>query len=215
MKYEWRKKDKKIYMPGNEPTFIDLPKLKYVSIEGVGNPNSDSFQDNISALYTMSYGIKMSPKKGVIIEDYFDYTVFPLEAFWSLSEKGKSLYLKGEKINNLKDYFTYKAMIRQPVFVTNQLFESTRDSAIEKKKNSKILNTKLEYIEEGLCCQILHIGTYDKEFESFKKMEEFCDNNGYTRISEIHKEIYISDPRRVTPDRLKTTLRFKVIKNDK
>lgn len=213
MKHEWRKKEKNIYIPKATPTFINLASLKYFTIEGVGNPNSALFSIDIAALYAMSYALKMAPKAGIEIKNYFEYTVYPLEGMWSLTEQGIKLYNKGEPISKLKDYFKYKLMIRQPDFVTKALFDRFKASSYKKTTNDRILEIKLETINEGLSCQMLHIGSYDNEVLSFEKMEAYCKDQGYRRLSKDHKEIYLSDARKVAPDKLKTTLRFKISKD--
>lgn len=213
MKHEWRKKEKTIYIPKNIPTLIDVPAMKYFTIEGIGNPNSALFSIDIAALYATSYALRMAPKAGINVKDYFEYTVYPLEGVWSLIEQGIKLYKKGEPITKLKDYFAYKLMIRQPDFITNKLFNQFREASHKKTTNDRILNIKLETIKEGLSCQMLHIGSYDNEPASFDQMEAYCKEQGYHRLSKIHKEIYLSDARKVAPDKLKTTLRFQIIKD--
>jgi len=211
MKHEWRKKEKELYLPKNKPTIIDIPKCKYLTIEGKGNPNDDEFKTCVSALYALSYGIKMGIK-GDKIKDYTDYTVYPLEGFWDLSDEGRVLYEKGATVTELKDYLVYKLMIRQPDFITDEVFNKFKDIVYKKKKDEAIQKVIFEVIDEGLSCQMLHIGSYDSEPESFRIMEEYCIQEGYTRASKKHKEIYITDPQRVTPDKLKTTIRFKIKK---
>lgn len=206
MKYEWRKKDKKLYLPKNSPEVIDIPKMSYFTIEGKGNPNGEDFKKCVEALYSLSYTIRMLPKKEIYPLGYYEYTVFPLEGFWDLDEEGRKLnYLN-------KDHLVYKIMIRQPDFVDAQLFEFAKDMVVKKKKDLLIDNVKFEEIEEGLCLQMLHIGSFDSEPQSFDLMEKYCIENGYKRESKIHKEIYLSDPRRVEVDKLKTVLRFKISK---
>ncbi|BCR35712.1 GyrI-like domain-containing protein [Mariniplasma anaerobium] len=213
MKHEWRKKEKTTYIPKNIPTLIDVPPMKYFTIEGIGNPNSALFAIDIAALYAMSYALRMAPKAGIQVKDYIEYTVYPLEGLWSLTKEGIKLYKQGVPITKLKDYFAYKLMIRQPDFVTEDLYHQFKKSAHQKTKNDRILNVKLETITEGLSCQMLHIGSYDNEPLSFEKMEKYCIDNGYHRLSKDHKEIYLSDARKVAPDKLKTTLRFQITKD--
>lgn len=123
MKYEWRKQDKNIYLPKAKPEIIDLEPMTYITIQGKGNPNHPLFSELVTALYATSYAIKMMPKKGDIPEGYYDYTVFPLEGFWSL-EPG-SLAFDKEKL-------TYKIMLRQPDFITPELFEMAKEKAAKK-----------------------------------------------------------------------------------
>ncbi|MGL4373783.1 MAG: GyrI-like domain-containing protein [Turicibacter sp.] len=203
MKHEWRKAEKNIYLPKQTPIRVDLKSMSYITLEGVGNPNSDRFAKTIEALYGVAYTIKMMPKKGIEIDGYFDYTVYPLEGHWDLDEEGRTLnYLD-------KDHFVYKLMIRQPEFVTASVFELAIELA-KKKKNPLTDAIKFEVIEEGLCVQMLHLGSYDAEPQSFKLIETYCEENSLKRLSLTHKEIYLSDARKVAPEKLKTVLRIQV-----
>ncbi|MCK5052077.1 MAG: GyrI-like domain-containing protein [Candidatus Cloacimonetes bacterium] len=208
MKHEWRKKEKAIYLPKNKPEIITLPAHKFFMIEGKGNPNDDFFAEYIGVLYSLSYGVRMSPKTGVVPDGYFDYTVYPLEGIWDISEEAKKNY--AGKLD--KDSLVFNLMIRQPDFVTEKFAEEII-RRIKKKKPHKLLDeVKFGVIEEGECVQMMHLGSYDNEPESFKMMEEFCEENNLKRISKNHKEIYLTDARKVVPEKLKTVLRFKIEK---
>lgn len=208
MKYEWRKKDKDLYLPKNEPTIIDVPPAKFFSLKGKGNPNNEEFKRVIEALYSLSYAIRMMPKKGFTPEGYFEYTVFPLEGIWDLDEEGRQLSTLD------KDELIYTLMIRQPDFVTDALFVKAKNS-IEKKIAEELLNNIVfEEIHEGLSVQCLHLGSYDDEPETFSMMEAFCEENNISRESYLHKEIYLSDARKTSTEKLKTVLRFKVSHNE-
>ena len=210
MKHEWRKKEKTLYLPKNQPTILEIPPLTFLTIEGEGNPNSPVFSDCVGALYALSYGIKMSYKGDNQIPGFFDYTVYPLEGVWNLNEEGRKLYQEGTPVIELKDYLTFKVMIRQPDFVTEDVFNQFQQLVYKKKKNDKVLEIKREVINEGMVCQMLHIGSYDDEPASFKLMEEYCETQGYKRLTKEHREIYLSDPSKVAPEKLKTTIRFQV-----
>lgn len=212
MKYEWRKQDKKIYIPKQTPEIITLDEYNYIQIEGEGNPNESLFQECVEALYALSYGIKMAPKKGIIIPGYFEYAVFPLEGLWNLNEKGISLLNEGKNVIELKDFLVFKIMIRQPDFITEELFNEIKDVTFKKKKNNMILKASLTRSDRQTVCQCLHIGSYDSEPETFKKMEIYAKEEGYKRLHKSHTEIYLSDPRKSDPSKLKTTLRFIVSK---
>jgi hypothetical protein len=206
-KFEWRKELKELYLPGKKPTIIDVPEMKFFAIDGGGNPNDEPFKEHIEILYGLSYAIRMMPKKGMTPEGYFEYTVFPLEGHWDLDEEGRKLdYLD-------KDHLVYKLMIRQPDFVTEELFQYAVDTVKKKKPNLNVEQVKFETIREGLCVQAMHIGSYDDEPKTFERMEQFCLENNLKRAEKTHKEIYISDMRRTAPEKLKTVLRFKVTKN--
>ena len=205
VKYEWRKELKELYLPKKQPTKIEVPKMLFFTIEGSGNPNNnEQFNENIEILYSLSYAIRMMPKKGITPKGYFEYTVFPLEGRWDLDEEGRKLdYLS-------KDHFVYKLMIRQPDFVTEDLFQYALNSVKEKKPNLNLDTVKFEEITEGLCVQSMHIGSYEEEPKTFELMEQYCSENNLKRAEKQHKEIYISDARRTAPEKLKTVLRFKV-----
>jgi hypothetical protein len=206
LKYEWRKKDKEIYLPKTDPSIINVPKMNYFTLKGKGNPNSEVFKECVEALYALSYAIRMMPKKGIQPEGYFEYTVFPLEGVWDLDEVGRQMEFLD------KNRLVYKVMIRQPDFVTEELYEDAK-SLVSNKVPEKWLNAvRFEEIDEGLCVQCLHIGSYDTEQETFTKMEEFCASNNLLRTDKRHREIYISDPRKTESEKLKTVLRFKAAK---
>jgi len=156
-KYEWRKHAKELYLPKTEPAAIEIPAMKFFTIEGSGNPNSEPFEKNIEILYALSYAIRMLPKKGITPDGYVEYTVFPLEGHWDLDEEGRKLdYLN-------KDHLVYKLMIRQPDFVTEQLFQYALHSVKQKKKTLYLGSVQLEHITEGFCVQAMHIGSYEEE----------------------------------------------------
>ena len=206
MKYERRKNDKLIYLPASKPETISIPAFKFYTIEGKGNPNDAFFAEYIGVLYTLSYAIKMSPKHGNAPKDYFEYTVFPLEGVWDIDDAAKENFKGIIDKNSL----VFKLMIRQPDFVTND-FALEMIEMTKKKKPQILLDTvKFEIIEEGPCVQMLHKGSYDHEPDSFKIMEAFANSKNLKRISHIHREIYLTDARKVSTDKLKTVLRFKV-----
>ncbi len=206
MKHEWRKHEKDIYLPKQKPVLINIPAFNYFTIEGKGNPNDDFFAEYIGVLYSLAYAAKMSPKKGITLEGYFDYTVYPLEGVWDISDKAKQNY--SGKLN--KNDLVFKLMIRQPEFVTHEFADQIIDITKKKKPHKLLEEVKYETIEEGKCVQMLHVGSYDSEPASFAKMEEFCEENELERFSKKHREIYLSDARKVVAEKLKTVLRYKV-----
>lgn len=204
MKYEWKKQDKSLYLPKTSPTLLDVQKMKFFTIKGTGNPNGEAFTERVEALYKLSYTIRMMPKKGITPEGYFEYTVFPLEGYWDLDEEGRQLdYLD-------KNHFVYTLMIRQPEFVTEDLLSDAKALVLKKTEGGLYEEVLLEEINEGLCVQCMHIGSYDDEPQTFFAMEEFCKEKGLQRSEKQHREIYISDPRKTVPEKRKTVLRFKV-----
>ena len=206
MKYEWRKADKSIYLPKTKPEVIEVPQMKYFMLEGKGNPNDQEFSEAIEALYTVSYAVRMSHKSEVTPDGYYEYTVFPLEGIWDIEEEAR-----GQDILD-KNKLIYTIMIRQPDFLTDELAQIIIEKTKDKKPNKLIEQIRYDSLNEGLNVQMMHIGKYDDEPESFKLMEEFCYENDLVRIDKRHKELYISDFRKTAPDKLKTVLRFKVKK---
>lgn len=204
MKHEWRKKEKDIYLPKVKPEIIDVPTYKFLTIEGEGNPNSEQFTDYIGALYALSYGIKMGLKKHIMVRNYFDYTVYPLEGVWDITDKAKLTF--DGTIN--KDDLVFKLMIRQPDFVTSEIVETVRSMTKEKKPQDLLDKVVFEEITEGRCIQMLHLGSYDNEAATFNIMEAYAESVGVRRLSKVHREIYLSDARKVAPEKLKTVLRF-------
>ncbi len=208
MKHEWKKNEKQFYLPKDKPEFISIPKFKFYTIEGRGNPNDDFFVEYIGVLYSLSYGVKMSPKKGIEPHGYFDYTVYPLEGVWDINEDAKKSFQGTINKNDL----VFKLMIRQPDFVDKDFAFQILEQTKKKKPHVLLEQVNFEEIIEGDCIQMLHIGSYDKEAESFRLMESFAEQNNYIRKSMIHREIYLSDARKVSADKLKTILRFSIEK---
>ncbi|WP_348970640.1 GyrI-like domain-containing protein [Chondrinema litorale] len=207
IKHEWRKAEKGFYLPKNKPEVIEIPEFNFVTIEGEGNPNNENFSEYISALYAISYTIKMNLKKDENKPvGYSDYTVYPLEGVWDINDEAKANY------NGTldKDTLVFKIMIRQPDFVEANYFNKMLELALEKKANPLLKQVKFEKITEGRCIQMLHIGSYDDEPASFERMEKFAESENLKRQSKIHREIYLSDFRKVPAEKLKTILRFKV-----
>ena len=204
MKYEWRKKDKDIYIPKAEPTVADIGEYGYFTLSGQGNPNADAFAEAIGVLYSLSYAVKMRPKKQAAPEGYFEYTVFPLEGIWDVVDKSKA-HLPLDK-----DNLEYKLMIRQPEFVTDELAAQVLSDVAQSKPHRLLSEAKFERICEGRSLQMLHLGSYDSEPETFAIMQQYCDDNGYVRTQLTHKEIYLTDARKTEPEKQKTTLRFSI-----
>lgn len=204
-KIEWRKAESG-YRVTKKPQILELPAQNFFTIKGVGDPNQEDFQRRIGVLYPVSYAIKMSPKNNWAIPGYQPYTVYPLEGQWGLQEK----YLQ-EKVM-LKEHFAYQLMIKQPDFVTPEIAQLAMKHSAKKIPEELLAQLQFETIEEGLVGQILHIGSYDEEQKSFDKLAVFLGEEGYQRIGKEHKEIYLSDPRRVAPEKRKTILRVRIAK---
>lgn len=206
MKHEWRKHEKSLYLPKNAPTFIDVPALNFLTISGAGNPNTPAFAEHIQALYAVSYAIKMTLKKTASITQKTDYTVYPLEGIWDLNDAAKAR--QSETLN--KDDLTFKLMIRQPDFVPADFVQNCITQTQERKKLPLLDLLKFEEICDGPSVQMLHLGSFDDEKASFERMEQFARAQNLRRSSKTHREIYLSDFRKVSPDKLKTVLRFQV-----
>ena len=204
MKHEWRKKEKNYYIPKAKPEIVNMEKLKFIQIKGSGNPNSEEFSEKVGTLYSLAYAIKMMPKKGITPIGYFDYTVYPLEGIWDLKEESRNDEVFDK--NNL----VYTIMIRQPKFVNEAVFQEAID--IVKKKNKNILLDEVEFctIDEGMCVQMMHIGPFDDEYKTFEVMKQFCEDNNLLIKNKAHREIYISDFRKTSQEKLKTVLRYMV-----
>ncbi|MFA6391356.1 MAG: GyrI-like domain-containing protein [Patescibacteria group bacterium] len=205
MKHVWKNAEKQFYLPKAKPEIVDIPKFSFFSIAGQGNPNSEFFGEYIQVLYALSYGVRMSEKGGFAPKGFFEYTVYPLEGVWDITEEAKK---KGiAKLD--KSTLVFNLMIRQPDFVTKEFFSKIVEKTKKKKPLKLLEKAKFETINDGKCVQMLHIGSYDNEPASFEIMEKFAENNDLKRISRKHREIYLSDARKVSSDKLKTVLRFK------
>ncbi len=207
MKYEWRKSEKTIYLPKAKPKLIHIPEYQFITLSGKGNPNNEFFSEYIGALYSVAYAIKMNMKK---LEkkpnDYVDWTVYPLEGIWDIDENAK--HNSSGELN--KDNLIFTLMIRQPNFVSEDFFTEIVELTKKKKPNELLDSIKFEKIEDGKCVQMLHIGSYDDEPQSFKQMEDFTEELNLVRKTKLHREIYLSDFRKVEISKLKTVLRFRV-----
>lgn len=206
-KHEWKKAEKEIYPTRKKPMISKIPSQTFITIEGEGNPNEAVFGEKVSALFTLAYTIKMAPKKEIYFPGAFDYAVYPLEGFWSLKDINKEGELD-------KSNLIYKIMLKQPSFVTPEVFSEALKMS-EKKVSLDLRNQlKLEEIEEGLVGQILHVGSFDSESDSFKRLEEFLEQEGYQRTSKNHKEIYLNDFNKTAVENLKTILRVEIERNN-
>ncbi|TGA96269.1 hypothetical protein E4665_15955 [Sporolactobacillus shoreae] len=206
-KVDYKKDFKDLYLPKQQPVIRNIPAINFIMIEGNGDPNGEAFAQATAAIYALSYAVRMSYKSKDVPKNYYDYTVFPLEGVWDLVDKTLPATVK----SNLK----YQLMIRQPDFLTAELFDRFLSETKKKKPNPFLDKARFIPINEGLCCQMLHKGSYDDEPSSFIIMSHYCEENGYKRLSKTHREIYLSDPRKVEADKRKTVLRFQVQATEK
>ena len=204
MKHEWRKKEKEYYIPKQKPQLVEIPEFKFFTLKGQGNPNTEAFKECIGVLYSLSYAIRMMPKNGIIPDGYFEYTVYPLEGIWDLTEKGRL----EETLN--KDELIYKLMIRQPDFVTEEIAKMAMEIVKKKKYHPLLEKVEFESLKDGLSVQMLHVGPYDDEPRTFSSMKDFCIENNLEIKTLAHKEIYLSDFRKTEAAKLKTVLRYSV-----
>ena len=209
MPFDFKKEYKEFYMPKGKPEIVVVPKMNYIAVRGKGNPNEEDgeYKKSIELLYGIAYTIKMSKKGDHKIEGYFDFVVPPLEGFWWQENVDGIDYCH-------KENFQWISVIRLPDFVTKVDFEWAIEEATRKKKMDF---SKVEFleIEEGLCVQCMHSGSYDDEPATVAAMDKFIADNGYENdISEArrHHEIYLSDARKVAPDKLKTVIRHPIRK---
>ncbi len=203
MAFDYKKEYKEFYMPKTEPTIVTIPKMNYIAVRGQGDPNDEEgdYKAAIGLLYAIAYTIKMSKKGDHQIYGYFDYVVPPLEGFWWQNGVDGIDYAH-------KEIFQWISVIRIPDFVTEDDFRWAVDEATEKKKQDF---SKVEFliVEEGLCVQCMHIGSYDDEPATVAMMHEFMEQQGYELdISDkrLHHEIYLGDARKVAPEKLKTVI---------
>ena len=209
MAFDFKKEYKEFYMPKNKPEIVTIPKANYIAVRGKGNPNEvdGEYQRAISVLYAVAYTLKMSYKTDYKIEGFFEYVVPPLEGFWWQDKVDGVDY-------SSKDTFNWISVIRLPDFVTRTDFDWAVDTASRKKK---LDCTSAEFltVNEGLCVQIMHIGPFDDEPESVAKMEAFLADNGYENDltdTRLHHEIYMSDARKVAPEKWKSFIRHPIKK---
>jgi hypothetical protein len=208
MPIDYKKTDKDLYQPKTTPTIIDVPEMVFIAVDGKGDPNtSATYKTAMETLYGLSYSIKMSKMSGAQPEGYFEYVVPPLEGLWWPTDGGMVDYSD-------KDSFCWTSMIRQPEFVTSEVFEIAKITLAKKKPEIDLSKARLIKMTEGLCVQVMHIGSYDDEPATIAAMALHTGEDGYAiDISDDrrHHEIYLSDPRKVAAEKLKTVIRLPVI----
>ena len=209
MAFDYKKEFKEFYLPAKRPGIVHIPRMQFIAVRGSGNPNEEGgqYKAALNVLYAIYYGIKMSKKGEHKIEGYFDYVVPPLEGFWW--QDG----IEGIDYRH-KESFNWISVIRLPDFVTQKDFEWARDS-VQKKKKLDCSRAELFTLEEGDCVQVMHLGSYDEEPATIKMMDEYALLKGYEvdfSDSRLHHEIYLSDPRKVSGEKLKTVIRHPVRK---
>ena len=191
------------YAASKNPQLVEIPQARYLAITGRGEPGGKEFSSKIGALYGMAYTIKMTRK----FAGMQDYSVCKLEC---------QLWLDGDSTdfsNTPREQWNWKFLIRTPDFIEEDDLESAVKKLLEKGKEPEVKQVKLKSISEGLCVQALHVGPYDRECETIEKMMTFAGEQGF-EFHGTHHEIYLSDPRRISPERLKTILRMPLRKKN-
>lgn len=209
MAFDFKKEYKAFYMPKNKPEIITVPKANYIAVRGSGNPNEEdgAYQQAIGVLYAVAYTLKMSYKSDYQIEGFFEYVVPPLEGFWWQEN------VEGVDYSD-KSAFHWISVIRLPDFVTKKDFDWAVQAAAKKKKID-CSSAEFFTVEEGLCVQMMHLGPFDDEPESVALMDAYLQEHGYVNdLNEerLHHEIYMSDARKVPPEKWKTVIRHPVKK---
>ena len=207
MAFDYKKEYKEYYQPPAKPTLVDVPPMNYIAVRGKGDPNEEDgeYKQAINLLYGIVFTIKMSKKGSRQIDGYFDYVVPPLEGFWW--QEG----VRGIDYAH-KETFCWISLIRLPDFVSKPDFDWAVAEATAKKKTDF---SKVEFLTytEGLCVQCMHVGSYDDEPATVVLMRDYIEKNGYAMDitdSRYHHEIYLSDARRVLPEKRKTVLRLPI-----
>ena len=207
MAFDFKKEYKEFYMPQNKPEIVTVPQANYIAVRGKGNPNEidGAYQKAISILYAVAYTLKMSYKTEHKVEGFFEYVVPPLEGFWWQDNVDGIDYAD-------KAAFNWISVIRLPEFITQKDFEWAVETASEKKKLD-CSSAEFLTVDEGLCVQIMHIGAFDDEPQTVTLMDEYIAQNGYENDiteSRLHHEIYLSDARKVAPEKWKTVIRHPI-----
>ena len=207
MAFDFKKEYKEFYLPKDRPQIVTIPSMNYITVRGSGDPNIEGgdYKKAIGLLYAIAFTVKMSKKSDHRIEGYFDYVVPPLEGFW-WQEKSDSIDYEH------KEDFNWISVIRLPDFVTRDDFDWAVKEATKKKKQD-FSSVEFLTVDEGLCVQCMHIGSYDDEPETVKMMDDYIKENGYENdLSDkrLHHEIYLSDARKVSGDKLRTVIRHPI-----
>ena len=207
MAFDFKKEYKEFYMPKNKPEIVNVPAMNYIAVRGKGDPNEEngSYQKAIGILYAVAYTLKMSYKTNYKIDGFFEYVVPPLEGFWWQDHTDRIDYTD-------KSSFNWISVIRLPDFITKKDFDWAVETA-QKKKKIDCTSAEFLTLEEGLCVQMMHFGSFDDEPQSVSIINEYIENNGYENdINEkrLHHEIYLSDARKVPTEKWKTVIRHPI-----
>lgn len=207
MPIDFKKQYKDLYLPPTKPGIIDVPPASFVAVRGMGDPNEEdgAYAHALQLLYGIAYTIKMSPKGHHELDGYFEFVVPPLEGFWWIDG------LRGMDSTRKQD-LRWLSCIRLPEFVDQEAFSWAREEA-SRKKGLDFSAAELVRIDEGTCVQCMHIGPYDAEPATVARMDAYASEQGYELdFSSVrhHHEIYLGDPRRTAPEKLRTVIRHPV-----
>ena len=209
MAFDFKKEYKEFYMPKSKPEIVNVPTANYIAVRGTGDPNVEggTYQQAIGILYAIAYTIKMSYKTDYKIQGFFEYVVPPLEGFWCQDHASEMNY-------GNKDAFHWISVIRLPDFITKADFDWAVKTATKKKKLD-CSSAEFFTVHEGLCVQMMHLGPFDNEPQTIALMESYLEENGYVTdltATRRHHEIYMSDARKVAPEKWKTVIRHPIRK---
>jgi hypothetical protein len=203
-KIDWKKAFKDLYQPSAKPTLIDVPTMQFIMVDGKGDPNHAEYQQAVELLYTLAYTIKF---KGKHLPGYIDYSVPPLEGLWWEDDGSFDLAAR--------DKWNWTSMIRQYDFVTQEVFTWAIETAKQKNPELDYSKVRLETFTEGLCVQVMHTGPYAEEPATVEKLHQFMDENNLASVigkERKHHELYVTNPLKTAPEKLKTVLRLPVEK---
>ena len=210
MAIDFKKTQKELYQPGAKPSIIEVPEMVFIMIDGRGDPNtSETYQTALEVLYGLSYAVKMSKMGDNQPKGYYDFVVPPLEGLWSTDTGEFEIGITE------KSAFCWTSMIRMPDFVTVEVFDTAKKSLAKKKPTLDSSIARLELFYEGLCAQVMHTGAYDSEPATISSLKIFVADSGYRiNLSEKrkHHEVYLGDPRKTSPDKLRTIIRYPIVK---
>ena len=206
--FDFKKEYREFYLPASKPSIIEVPSANYLAVYGHGDPNEENgeYKQSIEMLYGIAYTLKMSYKTAYKIQGFYEYVVPPLEGFWWQDDSYSSIdYRRKSDLN-------FISVIRLPEFISKEDVEWAKKEATVKKKKD-FSRVQFLNVNEGICVQCMHVGSYDEEPSTVNRMHEFMTENGYVldiSNERRHHEIYLSDPRKSTPEKMKTVIRHPV-----
>lgn len=196
-KVDFKKELKHLYGASvKEPAVVDVPEMKFLMVDGIGDPNAQEYQEAVETLYAVSYALKFMVKKGELA---VDYGVLPLEGLWWVDDMSQFS-------EDNKEAWKWTSMIMQPEYVTEELFNKAVEEVSKKKNPPALPRLRFEGFHEGITVQLMHIGPYSAEKPNIERLHRFIEEKGH-ELRGKHHEIYLTDPRRMSPEKLRTLLR--------